>query len=272
MSADVAISCSAVVKVYEAERGVVQALRGIDMAARAGTVTAVAGPSGSGKSSLLRLLAAIDTPTAGDISVQGRPVAGLSGRARRDLRRRHIGFVNQGPTDNLLVDLSIGEQLRLAARHREATRSQVVDLAGVLGIVDRLDHLPGQLSGGEQQRAALARAALGRPAVIIADEPTAELDLATTHAVCALLSRLAVERSIAVIVATHDPEVMASADHVLFLRDGAVQSETFEGRELTVVDSTGRVQLPPEVVAWYPDRRVIMEFDPATNSIVIRPS
>lgn len=272
MSAELAISCSAVVKVYEADKGVVQALRGIDLAARPGTVTAVAGPSGSGKSTLLRLLAAIDSPTAGDVVIGGLQIAGASARVRRAIRRRHIGYVQQRPSDNLFADMPIGEQLRLVARHKGVARSEVGRLAEGLDIADRLGHDPRELSGGEQQRAALARAALGRPSVIIADEPTAELDLVTTRAVCSVLGSLARDRSVAIVVATHDVEVMGAADHVLFLRDGAVQSETFEGRELAVVDSTGRIQLPPEVLSWYPGRRVALEFDPETSTIVIKPT
>ena len=103
------------------------------------------------------------------------------------------------------------------------------------------------------------------------DEPTAELDLDTTRRVGALLREIAESRGVAVVVTTHDREVMRAADHVLLLRDGAVQSETFEGRERAVIDSTGRVQLPPEVLAWFPDRRVSLEVDPDTNTIRITP-
>ncbi|MBT8211682.1 MAG: ATP-binding cassette domain-containing protein [Acidimicrobiia bacterium] len=265
------MTASALIKVYGADRGVVQALRGVDVAARPGTVTAIAGPSGSGKSTLLRLMAAIETPTAGDVSLAGVSVTTMSPRQRRALRRRTVGYVHQRPTDNLLPDLTIGEQLALVARHRQVDPSAIGPVTDLLGLTDRLGHLPGEMSGGEQQRAAMARASVGSPAVIIADEPTAELDRATTHQVCDLMAQVAQDRSAAVVVATHDPEVMERADHVLFLRDGAVQSETFEGEERAVIDSTGRIQLPPEVLAWYPDQRVRLEFDPETNTIVIKP-
>ncbi|MBT8197714.1 MAG: ABC transporter ATP-binding protein [Acidimicrobiia bacterium] len=258
-------------KVYEAEKGIVQALRGVDVAARPGSVTAIAGPSGSGKSTLLRIIAAIDVPTAGDVTVAGVSVSGMSPRDRRTLRRRSVGYVHQQPTDNLLPDLTIGEQLTLVANHRGASPADVERLADLLGLGGRLSHVPGEMSGGEQQRAAMVRASLGDPSVIIADEPTAELDSATTDAVCELLGDIARDRDAAVVIATHDPQVMQAADHILFLRDGAVQSETFEGVERAVIDSTGRIQLPPEVLAWYPDQRVRLEFDPETNTIVIKP-
>lgn len=272
MSVELAVACSAVVRIYEAEKGIVQALRGVDMAARPGTVTAVAGPSGSGKSSLLRILAAIDEPTAGDVIIGGVQVAGMTSTGRRALRARRVGFVHQRPSDNLISDLPIGDQLAVVARYRDASCVEVDRMAEILGFTHRLSHLPGELSGGEQQRVALARAALGQPSVIVADEPTAELDAGTTRDVCDLLRVLAADRGVAVILSTHDPIVMESADHVLLLRDGAVLSETLEGMERTVIDATGRLQLPPEVLAWYPNRRVRLEFDATTNTIVIKPT
>lgn len=272
MAADVVVTCSALVKVFEAERGIVQALRGVDLAARAGTVTAVAGPSGSGKTSLLRLLGAIDKPTAGEVTIGGVEVAALPESQRRLLRRRRIGFVLQRPADNLVAGLSVRHQLEVAARYRGVGAVEVDHLIDTLGLSGRADHYPRELSGGEQQRVALARAALGDPTLVVADEPTAELDLATTRAVADLLKEIAATRGAAVIVATHDPEVMGVADHVLLLRDGAVQSERFEGVERTVIDATGRVQLPPEVLEWYPTRRVVLEFDPETNTIMVRPA
>ena len=113
---DLAVSCTGLVKVYEAERGKVQALRGVDMAARRGSVTAVVGPSGSGKTSLLRLLAAVDSPTAGEVVIAGTPVSVLGSRARRRLRRRHIGYVQQRPSDNLVAGTPLGAQLAAANR------------------------------------------------------------------------------------------------------------------------------------------------------------
>lgn len=268
---ELAVSCVDVVQIYEAKRGRVQALRGVDMAARRGSVSAVVGPSGSGKSSLLRILGAIDVPTAGGVTVAGTPV-GPSARQRRHLRRRAVGFVFQRPAANLVAGVPVGHQLAAAARHRAAAPAAAAQALEAVGLAHRAGHEPERLSGGEQQRAALARAVVGGPPLVIADEPTAELDQAATRSIGALLRDLAASLGTAVVVATHDPALLAAADHVLALRDGAVQSETLAGQERAVIDAAGRLQLPPEVLAWFPDRRVRLELDPVTNTIRVEPA
>lgn len=270
--ADAVVACRDVVQIYASERGTVQALRGVDVDAHAGSVTAVVGPSGSGKSSLLRLLAAIDVPAAGEVTLTGRSLGELSGRRRRRLRRRAVGFVSQRPADNLEPGVPLRRQLRAAARFRQAELAAADELLEELGLSTRAGHRPGELSGGEQQRAALARALIGGPALLVADEPTAELDRTATVDVCASLRRLAADRGLAVVVATHDAAVLAAADRVLHLRDGAVQSATLAGEQRAVVDGAGRVQLPPEVVAWFPNQRVRLEVDPETRTVRIWPS
>lgn len=261
MVAERAVSCSGLVQIYATEESVVQALRGVDLEVRSGSVTAIVGPSGGGKTSLLRLLSGLDTPSAGEVVVGGTVISQLSRRRRRAARRQSIGYVHQRPTDNLLSGVPIGSQLRGFARHRGARRDDVEVLLEQLGIAHRIDNEPGQLSGGEQQRAGIARALLGGPAVVIADEPTAELDRSATADVCALLRELATDRDVAVVIATHDIDVMAAADHVVLLRDGAIQSETIAGQVRSVIDSAGRVQLPPDVLAWFPDRRVLLDLE-----------
>lgn len=268
---DVAVACADVVQIYESARGRVQALRGVDMAARRGTVSAVLGPSGSGKSSLLRVLGAVDLPTAGSVTVAGEPVS-ASARRRRGLRRRSIGFVFQRPAANLVAGVPIARQLLQVARYRQAGPSAAAAALDDVGLAHRAAHEPERLSGGEQQRAALARAVIGSPPLVIADEPTAELDVEATRAIGVLLRRLAADRGTAVVVATHDPQLLAAADHVLALRDGAVQSETLAGQERAVIDSAGRLQLPPEVLAWFPGRRVRLVLDRATNTIKVEPA
>jgi ABC-type lipoprotein export system ATPase subunit len=270
--ADLAAFCVNVVKIYPTPTGSVQALRGVDLAVARGSVTAVIGPSGSGKSTLMRLLAGLDLPSSGEIAIGGESMQGLSAWARRGVRRRLVGYIGQRPSDNLLESLSISDQLAAAGRYRGAAAGAAGSLLTDLGLAARADHLPHQLSGGEQQRAAMARALVGSPALLLADEPTAELDRSATASICEALRLLADTRGLAAIVATHDVEVLAAVDHVIMLRDGAVQSETRAGEERAVIDATGRVQLPKELLEWFPGQRVRLEPDPDTRTVRIWPA
>ncbi|MGY1716463.1 ABC transporter ATP-binding protein [Geodermatophilus sp. SYSU D01106] len=258
-----AARCEGLVRIYPSPSGEVHALKGVDVVVPAGRLTAVTGPSGSGKSSLLRILAAQDRPTAGVAEVAGTSLTGLSARRLRALRRREIGYVFPRPGQNLLPHLTGTEHLVLAGRlrgmgRREAAR-QGAELLDVLGLADRAGHLPAELSGGEQQRLALAQAVLGRPALVVADEPTSELDSATTGQLLAAVAELTRDGT-SVVMATHDPQAAAAADRVVHLRSGAVAHEEVAGRRLAVVDGEGRVQLPEEALARFPDRRVAVEL------------
>src|SRR4051794_1762868 len=219
MSGEVA-SCVRVSQMHESDTGVVVALDAVDLSVPAGALTVVAGPSESGKSSLLRLLACIDRPTSGQVWIDGGRVDDLDTKGRRNVRRQRLGYLFQRPADNLLPYLSVAEHVELAARLRHATVDVdfVVDL---VGLGPRRNHLPAQLSGGEQQRAGVAAAIAGDPALVVADEPTAALDAANAQQLLDLFVDVAA-RGATFLVASHDEAAIRAADHVVQLRNGRV--------------------------------------------------
>jgi len=263
--------CEGLVRIYWSASGEAHALKGVDAVVPAGRLTAITGPSGSGKSSLLRILAAQDRPTAGRAEVAGQSLTGLSARRLRALRRRHIGYVFPRPPQNLLPHLTGREHLALAARFRgvpkAAAAAQAGELLDLLGIADRADHLPGRLSGGEQQRLAFAQAVIGRPALVVADEPTSELDSGTAADLLAAVAELT-RGGTTVVMATHDALAAGAADQVIHLRSGAVAHEEVGGRRLAVIDGDGRVQLPPEALVRFPARRVLIDM--TDDGVVLR--
>ena len=212
--------CVDLVKTYRTPTGAVHALRGVTLGFPAGALTAVVGPSGSGKSSLLRVLTGIDRATSGEVWVGERNVARVSARGLRRLRRDVVGFVFQRPSDNFLPNLTIGQHLQLASRGSEA--SDDTDVLDRLGIGHRVDHLPDELSGGEQQRAAFAQAVVAGSSVVVADEPTAELDSESASLVMDGVRAL-VERGVTFVVATHDGAVRKLADEVIELDHGRLR-------------------------------------------------
>jgi putative ABC transport system ATP-binding protein len=219
---DIAAGCDSVVKIYRSSGGEVRALDGVDAEFKRGAVTAVVGPSGSGKSSLLRVLAGLDRPTSGQVEVGGAWFSGMRAGKLRRARRKLVGYVFQRPSDNLISYLNVLEHLELAARlrgHRPA--GEAAELLELLGLTPRRRNLPHQLSGGEQQRVAFAQAVIGAPALVLADEPTAELDSRTGEALLATVVELA-RMGTAVVVATHDPMVYKIADRTLFIEGGKI--------------------------------------------------
>jgi putative ABC transport system ATP-binding protein len=254
-------ACTGVVKIYWSATGEVHALKGIDAVFPAGSITAVVGPSGSGKSSLLRILACIDRPTAGQVRVGGVDVSSLPPRRRRRIRRSLVGYLFQRPSDNLVPYLSAVGHVRLAGRLRgHLSHEESDELFHTLGLEGREKHRPSQLSGGEQQRLALATAVAGRPALVVADEPTAELDSESGSHLMELLVRLARTGS-GFVISTHDPLVMRAADRVLSLRHGALEAESIRDRALSVIDASGRIQIPPAALSMFPDRRAVVTID-----------
>jgi putative ABC transport system ATP-binding protein len=220
LSVEIAASCDTVGKIYKSASGEVHALTDIDVEFPVGQVTAVMGPSGSGKSSLLRIVAGLERPTSGWVEVGGVMISTLGARRRRRVRRRLVGYVFQRPSDNLISYLSLLEHMHLAARLRgRGTSDEIDEVLTLLGLTPRRGNLPHQLSGGEQQRAAFGQAVIGDPALVVADEPTAELDARSGAGLLSTIQRLA-HAGTAVVVATHDEAVAEASDRVYRIERG----------------------------------------------------
>ena len=208
---------------YRLGEDVVHAVRGVSLSINAGEWVAIVGPSGCGKSTLLNLLGAIDTPSAGHVFVKGRDVSSLGDREATRFRLLEIGFVFQ--RFYLVPALTAQENIELplseAGIGKDERRKRATELLTYVGLADRVRHRPAQLSGGEQQRVAIARALANRPAMLLADEPTGELDARTGAEIIALLSRLNGEGT-TVVVVTHDEELAAAAQRVVHMRDGVI--------------------------------------------------
>ena len=212
-------------KAYHLEAVDVPALVDIDLAIRADCFTVISGPSGSGKTTLLNLIGCIDQPDCGEIVVAGEAVQALSDDALSDFRARHIGFIFQN--FNLLFVLTVYENVEyplLLARVPVARRRKRVDaLLEAVGLADRARHYPGQLSGGQRQRVAIARALAPSPRLVLADEPTANLDTQTGAAIISLMRRMQREHHVSFVFCSHDPQVQEQADDAVLLRDGRIE-------------------------------------------------
>ena len=221
------LSAAHVSRVFAMPAGPVAAVRDVSLAIAAGDHVAVRGQSGCGKSTLLHMLGCVDTPSSGTLLFEGRDVATLSDRERSLLRLRSIGFVFQ--RFFLLPMLSAAENVELpmseAGVTAAARRSRTRELLDYVGLSARADHRPSQLSGGEMQRVAIARALANRPRLLLADEPTGELDQATGEHIAALLDRVNADGT-AMVIVTHDHALASRAQRVLTMRDGRVESET----------------------------------------------
>jgi len=212
-------------KVYGQNGQRVQALAGVSFAVQAGEFTAIMGPSGSGKSTLLHLLGGLDGPTSGRVRLAGTPMESMPDRARSVLRRRKIGFVFQFfhllPTLTVLENVCLPALLDGGRLADVAPRARV--LLGSMYLGQRLDHRPDQLSGGEMQRVAIARALVAEPALVLADEPTGNLDSKTGESILDLLSALQRERGFTIVMVTHDPRATRYAGRLIALRDGRLE-------------------------------------------------
>ena len=208
-------------KTYEEGVAPVVVLEGVDLSVKPGEMVAVVGASGSGKSTLLHLLGGLDRPTAGTVRIQGATMSSMSEEERSKLRSRSVGFVFQ--FHQLLPEFTALENAMMpgwiAGRPSAQVRARAENLLSDLGLAERLEHKPAELSGGEQQRVAVARALHLKPAVLLADEPTGNLDRPATAALLSILERYRHEESQAIVIATHNPEVAHSAGRVLALED-----------------------------------------------------
>ena len=273
------IVCDRLVRIYTAEGIEVQALQGLDLVVETGELTALVGASGSGKSTLMNILAGLDTPTAGSVRVADHDLASMSSRQRLGYRRSIVGFVWQQTARNLLPYLTATQNielpLRLAGAGRSARRKRGTELLELLDVGHCAGRRPDQMSGGEQQRVSIGVALANAPSVLLADEPTGELDSATAASVFGALQTANAELGVTVLVVTHDPEVSSLVRRTIAIRDGRTATETLRhgtadahgalghAVEYAVLDRAGRLQLPREMTETLGMRdRVRLEAEP----------
>lgn len=218
------------VKYYGDRGNVTKALQGISFRIRKGEFVGVMGPSGSGKTTLLNVVSTIDTPTSGQVVVGGRELTRLKGRERARFRREHLGFIFQefNLLDTLTLRENIGLALSIAGNQRDADR-RVVEVARRLGIEDVLDKFPYQVSGGQKQRAAAARAIINDPDLILADEPTGSLDSRSAQMLLEAMGDLNQEMGATIMLVTHDPFAASYCHRILFIKDGQLFTELVRG-------------------------------------------
>jgi ABC-type lipoprotein export system ATPase subunit len=262
MSGDEAlIVCDNLVKIYKVADLEVVALQGLDLLVEEGEFIALVGASGSGKSTLLNILAGLDVPSAGRAVVARHILGEMGSRERTEYRRSVVGFVWQQTARNLLPYLSARENIELPMLlegiPRAEQRVRAAELLELVGLSDRADHRPDQLSGGQQQRIAIAVSLANRPSLLLADEPTGELDTATAGEVFGLLRTVNRDLGVTIVVVTHDPLVSEQVSRTVAMRDGRTSTETLRRRatsdqgehhviseEYAVLDRVGRLQLP----------------------------
>ena len=262
------ILCEDLFKIYKIADLEVVALRGLDLRVDAGEIVAIVGASGSGKSTLLNILAGYDAPSAGSVTVGGKDLLRMAAREVEVYRRENVGFIWQQTSRNLFPYLSNIENVALPMMLTDAStrerRTRAEELLELVGLGHRLGHTPEKLSGGEQQRAAIAVALANQPPLLLADEPTGELDDATAAEVLDLFGEINRELGVTVMIVTHDPDIAYKVDRAVLIRDGKMSKEirrqaTYQRRsdeegseqqleEFTLVDGSGRVQISRELL------------------------
>jgi ABC-type lipoprotein export system ATPase subunit len=262
--ADGMIVCDRLVRIYSGEGIEVQALQGLDLMLTEGELAALIGAAGSGKSTLMNILAGLDTPTAGAVWVADHNLGAMTAKERLAYRRSVAGFIWQQTSRNLLPYLTARQNVLLPMRFTPLRRPDRLRRASVLlqtlGIAHCADRTPDRMSGGEQQRAAIATALANQPKVLLADEPTGELDSSTAQDVFSALQTANTELGVTVLVVTHDPAVSSQVRRTIAIRDGKTSSETIRhaatdehgettlhAREYATLDRAGRIQLPREM-------------------------
>ncbi|QYC44255.1 Lipoprotein-releasing system ATP-binding protein LolD [Nonomuraea coxensis DSM 45129] len=284
---DALIVCESLVRIYQSGSVEVQALQGLDLVVDSGEMVAVVGASGSGKSTLLSILAGVDAPTAGRVRVDRWNLLDMSRADRVRYRRHTVGLVRQQTAANLIPYLTARQMVDLpmtAARTpRRVRRRRAAELLDLLGVAECAERRPAQLSGGQQMRVAIAVALANEPRVLLADEPTGELDNATSAAVFGLLREINRRLGVTVVIVTHDPSVSGQVERTVAIRDGRTSSEVLRrtatgddgapqviAEEYAVMDRTGRIQVPRdyrEALALTRRVRLVLEAD----HVAIRP-
>jgi ABC-type lipoprotein export system ATPase subunit len=262
---DAVIVCDRLVRIYTTAGIEVQALQGLDLLIAAGELTALVGASGSGKSTLLNILAGLDAPTAGQARVAGHDLLAMGGGERLAYRRTVVGFLWQQTSRNLLAHLTASENvalpMRLAGMRRGERRQRTGDLLELLGVGYCADRMPAQMSGGEQQRVAVGVALANRPSVVLADEPTGELDTDSAESVFGALRTANAELGVTILVVTHDQQVSGQVRRTIAIRDGRISTEVLRqttvdsqgqaadvAQEYSVLDRAGRLQIPRDFI------------------------
>lgn len=257
------IECKNLVKIYSQTGVEVVALQGLDLHVEKGEMIGIVGESGSGKSTLLNILGGLDQPTAGSVEVAGQNLNKIDETDLDHYRCMQVGFVWQQTTRNLTPYLSARDNvelpMRLTQRSEEQRQAHALDLLEMVGLAERAHHLPSQLSGGEQQRVAIALALANQPALLLADEPTGELDSSTASVIYNLLKEVNQTFGTTIVIVSHDANVWKHVDRVVAIRDGKTSTETtrvlekdpaqteeklVRTEELLMVDNAGRVQIP----------------------------
>ena len=244
------IATSHLVKTYVVGDHQVKALRGVTIEVAPGEFVAVTGPSGSGKSTFMHIIGCLDRPTSGQYWLDGQDVSQMTKNELAEVRNRKIGFVFQG--FNLLARTSAMDNVELpllyaGSGQKTATRrGRAKDMLEAVGLGERLDHYPNQLSGGQQQRVAIARALVNTPSILLADEPTGNLDTKTSIEIMGLFQRLNIERGITVLLITHEPDIAEYATRIVAFRDGVVQSDRPVARRRNAAEEFARLPADDE--------------------------
>ena len=279
------ICCEDLFKIYKSEELEVVALRGLDLRVQRGEMMAIVGASGSGKSTLLNILAGLDQPSAGRVTVGSRDLLTATDKDLVDYRRSEVGFVWQQTGRNLIPYLTavqnIAVPLILEGHSRRSARDRADYLLNTVGLSEKRDRKPNELSGGEQQRVAIGVALANNPPLLLADEPTGELDSATADEVFQVFRNLNEDTGVTIVVVTHDREITARVDRVVAMRDGRTSTELVRHvqfsrgagetiEEFAVVDRSGRLQIPREYLEQLGiERRARVDY--ADGHVEVRP-